>query len=298
MALPRPRTPSAQQRASALATAATARPSGKGVREARQKIAALAWDARLSGDWATYREVMRRLAELRARTKDDKWRPTPAFKPTRTHWRESSVSQRTREAEQRADSDASPRRAQVQAERDRQYAERWGANAVAQAVWAVHQGERDWEAIPTRPTTLPAYAPSGESSSSVSGPARLTIRVPARQDQPERRFYLFRSDYDQLLELWGYARVAQAHTLATSLRISGSRAEVDALYTLALGSARHPNLARSWHAFVTSPRFGDLFREHVSGTVQLNPNRNGDLREAALEVFRQCQEVAYQNQTP
>lgn len=287
----RTRTPNLSQRVKAVQLSALARPSGKGVREARHKIAQLAWDLRVAGDWAAYRDVMHTLIELRARRKDDQWRPTDTQRQQRAHLREHSPMTVMRLADQRLQSPLSETRPAAQQELARRDAERWAANAVAQALWGVHQGERDWEAIPTRPTTLQASAPSGETSSSVQGPAQLTVRVPARRDAPPRTLILYRSDYDRLLALWGYDQVVQARRYGARLQGTAPQAVVDDLVNLAIQSASHPNLARSWHGYVSGARLGDVFAEHSSGTLQLAPRRNGDLREAALEIARQCREL-------
>ncbi|WP_412027902.1 hypothetical protein [Deinococcus yunweiensis] len=96
----RPRTISAQQRLAAQAAAALARPSAKSVRLARQQVAALAWEARLAGDWTTYRIVMRHLKELRSRTKAGKWKPTSAGQDSARAFRSASPAQRRRALDQ------------------------------------------------------------------------------------------------------------------------------------------------------------------------------------------------------
>lgn len=301
-AMTRIRTPNLSPRVKAMQVAALARNSGKGVREAREHLCRLAWDLRVAGDWDAYRDVMGHLRELRGRTKADKWRPTDVQRRQRAHLREHSPMGVMRLADQQIQAPHSPTRSAVQEELSRRDAERWAANAVALALWAVHQGERSWEAIPTRPTTLQASAPRGEPSSSVSGPAQLTVRVPARREHAPRTLILYRADYDRLLALWGYGQVvtAERHSevllkgtrgLTSSLTGRAMKESVAAITELALQGCAHPNLARSWHGYVTGARLGDVFAEHSSGSVQLAPRRSGDLREAALEIARQCREV-------
>lgn len=170
---------------------------------------------------------------------------------------------------------------------------RLGANALAHALWALSQGERTWEALPTRPHTLPVQG-GGSPRSSTPGAAVLTVRVPAVGPLPPLRALLYRADYEGLLLDWGYARVQQADRVAARLRVGALGADVDLLLAMALEGERSPNLARAWHAYVTSARLGDVFIPHASGSVQLSPNRSGDLREAVLQLYGRCRVVVAQ----
>ncbi|THF70325.1 hypothetical protein E7T06_07580 [Deinococcus sp. Arct2-2] len=69
---------------------------------------------------------------------------------------------------------------------------------------------------------------------------------------------------------------------------SQARRDVDALYNLAPSAAAHPNLALSWHGYVTGGGLSDVFFQHSSGTMQFSPHRNGDLREAVLAIYALC----------
>ncbi|CAM4160469.1 hypothetical protein [Deinococcus marmoris] len=173
-------------------------------------------------------------------------------------------------------------------------AARMAANALAHALWAVHQGERDWTPLATKPSILQAQAPTGQPSGSVSGPSYLEVTVPGSEFGPSQTLRLFRVDYERLLALWGYDRVARASRLRQKLRGAGSPPDdVEALFTLALDGSTAPNLAHAWHGYVTGTRLGDVFSAHSSGTVQLAPRRNGDLRQAVMELHAQCQQVEF-----
>ena len=204
----------------------------------------------------------------------------------------SSPTQQQRERQQRQNAVTGQLR-----QRD---AARLAANALAHALWAVHQGERDWTPLATKPSTLQAHAPHGEApGTSVSGPAYLEVTVSGSPFGPAHALRLFRVDYERLLEAWGYHRVARASRLREKLRGTGAGADdVDALFTLALDASAAPNLARAWHAYIGSGRLGDVFRIHGSGTVQLSSGRSGDLREAVMELHAQCAVVAFPVQTP
>ena len=54
---------------------------------------------------------------------------------------------------------------------------------------------------------------------------------------------------------------------------------------LMMAAARHPNLARALHTYLTGP-FGDVYVPHkASGSQQLGSNRSGDLREALDQIY-------------
>ena len=149
----------------------------------------------------------------------------------------------------------------------------------------MHSGARDWQTIDTRPSTLPARTPTGEGRGTpgASGPARLEIRVPGEP----LTLHLYRSDYEQLLDLWGYGTVRHALALTQQLRGAVPSAIREA-EQLMMAAARHPNLARALHTYLTGP-FGDVYVPHkASGSQQLSSNRSGDLREALDQLYAAC----------
>lgn len=177
-------------------------------------------------------------------------------------------------------------RAKLDAEFRHAHHRRHAANALAQALWAVQQGDREWESIPTRPTTLQAAAPTGPSSSSVTGPARLTVRIPASPWGAAGTLTLYRAEYERTLSAWGIDRARAATALTADMRAAFvPDAIIEQAAALTLDAATHPNLARSWHAYITSPRLSDIYAPHSSGTMQLAPRRNGDLREALERIM-------------
>lgn len=177
-------------------------------------------------------------------------------------------------------------RAHLDAEFAATHHRRHAANALAHALWAVHQGDREWESIPTRSTLLQASAPTGPSSGSVTGPARLTVRVPESTWGGAGTLTLYRTEYEHLLSAWGIDRARAAAALTKDMRAAFVPASIiEQAATLTLDAATHPNLARSWHAYLTSPRLGDVYAPHSSGTMQLAPRRSGDLREALERIM-------------
>lgn len=166
--------------------------------------------------------------------------------------------------------------------------ERHSANALAQALWAVHQGERQWQGIPTKPSISQAQAPGEKVTASLPQPERLEVSVPESAYGPALTLHLYRSDYERLLRDWGYFRTARTQRLRAELAGSGNARALDELTGLALEGAGRPNLAQAWCSYVEGPRLGDIFRAHVSGSMQLCPGRTGDLREAALAVLAMC----------
>lgn len=264
-------------------------PTEEGLREARRSLVRRLWRNRKLKDpeapkraerlRALYDRVMRmHLAR--------EWEISDAERLSRQRNR-GNPSQLGREAQQRTDPTRSARRAEVEAELAQRNTERFSSNALATALWALHQGDRDWTPIPTggaSSTTPPSGTPRP------IGAAYLEVHVPETAFGPAHRLRLYRHDYEQLLDLWGYHSVTRATRLAAKLRGTGSLdRDVQDLYDLALSSAKHPNLARAWHGYLTGTRLGDVFAEHSSGTMQLAPRRSGDLREALLEIYRQCQ---------
>lgn len=287
MTTPRTRQPSAQQRADALMIAASARPSGKSVRAARQRIAQIAWEARTSGDWPTYREVMGRVRELRTRTKETGWKSPAELRAARRE----APAQVQRLADSRARADQA--RPHVQAQQRQRDLDRFRANALAHALWALHQGHRDWTPLPTTTpdTTRP---PAEDPIKRPLGAAYLDVQVPETQYGPACTLRMWRHNYEELLDLWGYHRVTRANRLRDKLRATSSSDDLTALHALALDSARHPNLAMSWHAYVTGSRLGDVFTPHqASQSMQLASGRSGDLREALNQVYAQAQVITH-----
>lgn len=252
----------------------------------RRRLIQLAWNARRDGDAHTYQELRRSLdrvtRRLRAATPAAR-RLTPQERTEHARLRATPTPQLDREAAQRIQRDATQdARAAQRQERDTRAR---AVNALAHALHGVHSGARDWDTLPTRPTTLPASAPSRESRGTpgTSGPARLEIRVPGEP----LTLHLYRSDYEALLDLWGYGTVTRALTLTQQLRgaIPSAIREAEQLM---MAAARHPNLARALHTYLTGP-FGDVYVPHkASGTQQLGSNRSGDLREALDQIYAAC----------
>ncbi|MCD0156028.1 hypothetical protein, partial [Deinococcus sp. 6GRE01] len=252
----------------------------------KRRLVQLMWNARQAGDHHTRAEIRRTYDRVTARIAREKRTLTPDEILARQYVRETPPLQLTREAAQRAQQEA--RRPELDAAAQQRTLARAAQNALAHAIWSTYTGDRTWEAIPTRPTTLQAHAPREEPSSSATGPARLTIRVPATPTTPAATLHLYRSDYQALLDLWGYGTVAHALNLTHQLRGAVPSAIREA-EQLMMSAARHPNLARAWHSYITSPRLGDIYRWHeASRTLQLSPNRNGDLREAVEQLYRAC----------
>jgi hypothetical protein len=110
----------------------------------------------------------------------------------------------------------------------------------------------------------------------------------------EIELHLYRAEYEALLNSWGWERLVKAEGLAARLKDKAdqnTRRDVDALYDLARSAAAHPNLALSWHGYVTGAKLSDVFVQHSSGSMQLSPHRNGDLREAVLAIYALCNAV-------
>ncbi|WP_155300943.1 hypothetical protein [Deinococcus kurensis] len=252
----------------------------------RRRLIQLAWNARRDGDAHTYQELRRALDRVtrRLRAADPAARRlTPQERTEHARLRATPTPQLDREAAQRIQRDATQdqRAAQRQARDTRLRA----INALAHALHGVHSGARDWQTIDTRPSTLPAGTPTGEGRGTpgASGPARLEIRVPGEP----LTLHLYRADYEQLLDLWGYGTVRHALALTQQLRGAVPSAIREA-EQLMMAAARHPNLARALHTYLTGP-FGDVYVPHkASGSQQLGSNRSGDLREALDQLYAAC----------
>lgn len=251
----------------------------------RRRLIQLAWNARRDGDAHTYQELRRALDRVtrRLRAAAPQRRLTPQERTEHARLRATPTPQLDREAAQRIQRDATQdiRAAQRQARDTRLRA----INALAHALHGVHSGARDWQTIDTRPSTLPAGTPTGEGRGTpgASGPARLEIRVPGEP----LTLHLYRSDYEQLLDLWGYGTVRHALALTQQLRGAVPSAIREA-EQLMMAAARHPNLARALHTYLGGP-FGDVYVPHkASGSQQLGSNRSGDLREALDQLYAAC----------
>lgn len=299
---PRTRTPSAQpqaslreasrQRADALAIAASARPSGKGVRQAREKLLRLAWGARLSGDWATWREIMVRVRELRGRTKAGGWKPTGTPGHELRRARQQGPEEHLQDADWRAHVDASrPSPATLRRQQRERALTRWRAGALVEALWGLAHGVRDWEALPTRPITATVHAPDAATTASVSTPQRLTVFVPALPTLgiEAHEIRLYRAEYEALLEQWGYAHLQKVNALTARLEtVPGTKRDraADELAELVIGAyVRQPAKALSWQSYLQAARLGAVFAyDPHRQDVRLAPRRSGDLRECALEI--------------
>jgi hypothetical protein len=249
------------------------------------------WRARRAGNperRAAYRPAyLRVLAMQTAR----EWDITPAERATRLRNRRQPEVQYHRETQQRQDAETNPRRIQLRSEQQQRDLDRFRANTLATALWALHHGDRDWTPLPVKDSDS-TLAPGGEPTTGrPTGPSYLVVQVPPSAYGDPCRLELYRADYEALLAVWGYDRAARARRLRDKLRGGSAPEDLDALFDLAVQSAAHPNLALSWHGYVTSPRLGDVFRVHASGGMQLSPNRSGDLREALQEVYCQCRVV-------
>lgn len=190
------------------------------------------------------------------------------------------------------------------------YVQRWQANAVAQAVWATHHGEREWLMLSRSVQTVIAAAlgedvpkstrpPSGgertHGSPTLSGD-HLDIRVPAC---PEIHYYgdvlrLLRADLGNLEADWGLDVLRRADALRRKTGFeAGESRNLDELVGMISGHARRPNLAMSWHGYLSSPRLSNIYLLHATErpTVQRAAGKSGDLGEAALLVSGLCRTV-------
>ncbi len=267
MSAPRTRQPNPPQQARALAKLRPRTPDGYAA--TRRALLILAKSAKKE-DLTIYAGVVQVMADVRAAVAAEqaqtakaamKDKRNPPGDDPLTRWYAgqlgeatpaSSPTQQQRERQQRQNA--------VTGQLKSRDAARLSANALAHALWAVHQGERDWTPLATKPSTSQAQAPTGQGSSSVSGPAYLEVTVPPSHFGPAHTLRLFRADYERLLTLWGYDRVARASRLRQKLRGAGSPPDdVEALFTLALDGSAAPNLARAWHEYVAGGRLGDVF---------------------------------------
>jgi len=302
----RPSTPdSITQRVSALLLRTSANPSLKGITAARQKIAQIAWEARISGDWNTWREVMRHLKSLREQQQREGRKLDAAGRAQRLEAKNTSPAQITRLAEQRvrAESRRLPKSEQQQQEYDRNLI-RWRAEAVCEALWALNNGDRNWEAVSTRSTLLPSHSSDVEMTGSSSGPRRLTIRVPelAVLRIEEHTLRLYRAEYDAMLAAWGYTSMRKVETLRERIVATNAQAAsaVDELTRLAMNAyVSRPALALAWSNYLSSDRMPTIFEFHAqSRGVQLAPRRSGDLRNCALELVNRVEIVAILRSEP
>lgn len=273
-----------RRRARARAMYAACKPSGRSVEAARRQLSQVAWAARTEGDWATYREIMRALAELRTRSKDTGWKPTTEDAArVRRETRHTPPPVLEREAAQRVEHDQRQQRPQ-DPEKFARNLQRWRAEVVCEALWGLAWGTRDWEHIPTRPITANVYVSDGQTTASVQTPQRLTVRVPAVHGLgiEAHTLRIYRAELDALLAGWG---VPQERSLqAARVRLGESRA-VAVLYEAALRSLPHPELALAWAEYLSGPRLGAVFQvDPRRGEVRLAPRRSAHLRECALQL--------------
>ena len=294
--------PKRDLRTEALLALGNARPSGKGVREARQTLADLARAALLEQtddqgqptgpDWATFREIVGHLRTIKARTKAEQWRPSPDERAIGLHVRHTSPAQLRRESESRAQADRTrtPRQQAAQEAHTRNL-QRWRAEAMCQALWAVAHGDRDWEAVRVRSGESTAPPNEEPTTASVGQPGVLTIFVPELIPLRIKAHHveLRRHEYEALLRSWGYATLQRIRALESKLGLQatpGQGAAAGELVRLALeGAVTRPALALPWSDYLSSPRLGNVFAYNGSdNAVKLAPRKSGDLREAALEV--------------
>jgi len=181
-----------------------AAPSLKGITAARCQIA---WEARTSGDWDTWREVMRHLGSLHEQQQREGRKLDAAGRAQRFEAKNSPPAQTVRLAEQRvrAESQRLPKSEAQQQECDRNLI-RWRAEAVCEALWSLNDGDRSWEAVSIRSTLLPTHSSDVEMTGRRSGPQRLTVLVPELSvlQIEKHTLDLYRAEYDALLTAWGY----------------------------------------------------------------------------------------------
>ncbi|KQR33138.1 hypothetical protein [Deinococcus sp. Leaf326] len=286
-----PRLPSSDE-AERLAHAQWVNPTEAGLRRTRRRLVRLMWYARAeqkSHLRAAYHRAYLWVCEMQAQ---HEWDIPAAIRETRQRNRKQPQAQYQREILQAHGAKTNPRRAQLRSEQQQRDLDRVRSNALAHALWAVHQGERDWTPLPVKDSDS-TLAPGGEPTTGrPTGPSYLVVQVPPSAYGDPCRLELYRADYEALLAVWGYDRAARARRLRDKLRGSSAPDDLDALFDLACASAAHPNLALSWHGYVTSSRLGDVFAPHAaSGGMQMASHRSGDLREALQEVYCQCRVV-------
>lgn len=291
----RPPRLASRDEADRIAHAQWTNPTEAGLRRTRRRLVRLMWHARATSKPALRAHYLRAYLWVCEMQAQREWEIPEYIRTARERNRKEPQVQYRREIFQAQDAKASPRRLQLRSEQQQRDLDRTRSNALAHALWAVHQGERDWTPLPVKDSDS-TLAPGGEPTTGrPTGPSYLVVAVPESAYGPACRLELYRADYEALLALWGYDRAARARRLRDKLRGS-SPADLDALFDLAVQSATHPNLALSWHGYVTSSRLGDVFTPHAaSGGMQLASHRSGDLREALREVYAQCRVVDTQS---
>lgn len=258
------------------------------LQKSRRKLVRQMWTARRAGEAGAFTEAKRAYSRVCCRQALPGRLPL-AEEAARRPLARTPPAQQLRLAQQRVAADAgripAEQVAQTRRERDRLLL---GANALAHALWGIHQGHRSWTPLGVKPSTAQASAPQEQrTNGTFPSPERLELRVPGT----DLELHLYRAEYDALLESWGWGRLVRAESLSARLKLgagSETRRDVDALHALALSAAAHPNLALSWHGYVTAPHLADVFAPHSTGTMQLAPRRNGDLREAVLAIYALC----------
>ena len=163
-----------------------------------------------------------------------------------------------------------------------QAVERWEANAIVQALWALEQGERRWKSLAEKVNHLLAirlgqHAAGAGSQTNVDLGASLDVWIPACPaiHAPERRRRLLRADLDKLLSDWGFARLREVNVLIRQLGFEPG--ETPLLTELAAGYVRpsaQPHLAWAWQGY--------LGRSQVSHVFALNAERRSLNRAAGV----------------
>lgn len=283
-----PRLPTLSQ-AESLARTHWVNPTEDGLHKARRTLVRWMWRARRAGQHELRASLRRVYDRIRTQQQHRDWEIDDTERRTRQRNRRDDVQHR-RETRQRQQAESSPARQQLQTQQRQRDLDRFRANALAQALWALHQGHRDWTPLPPASSTSSTRPPPDEPVQRPVGAAYLDVQVPWSAYGPGCTLRIWRHDYEELLNLWGYHRVARANRLRDKLGGGGVRSDLDALHALAIESAKHPNLALSWNGYVTSNRLGDVYTHHqASRSMQLASGRSGDLREALREVYAQAQ---------
>jgi hypothetical protein len=286
-------------RVRALLIRTNAKPSIKSLTLARQELAQIAWEARTSGDWGTWREVMRHLGSLKEQQGREGRKLDAAGRAQRLEVKHSPPAQLVRLAEQKIQAERRrlPKSEAQQQEYDRNLI-RWRAEALCEALWSLNDGDRTWEAVSTRSTLLPTHSSDVEMTGSSSGPQRLTIRVPELSVLriEEHTLRLYRAEYDALMDAWGYTSMRKVETLRERIvaTTTQSTSAADELTRLAMHAyVSRPALALAWSNYLGSDRMATIFEFHnQSRRVQLAPRRSGDLRNCALELVNLVEVVA------
>ncbi|MGY2897335.1 hypothetical protein [Deinococcus sp. UYEF24] len=295
----RPKPTNVSERVRALVIWTNAKPSIKSLTQARQEIAQIAWDVRTSGDWDTWRDVMRHLGSLREQQQREGRKLDAAGRAQRLEVKNSPPAQLVRLAEQqvRAERRRLPKSEAQQQEYDRNLI-RWRAEAVCEALWSLNDGDRTWEAVSTRSTLLPTHSSDVEMTGSSNGPQRLTIRVPELSVLriEEHILRLYRAEYDALMEAWGYTSMRKVEILRERIvaTTSQSISAADELTRLVMHAyISRPALALAWSNYLTSSRMASIFEFHSQRQrVHFAPRRSEDLRDCALELVNLVEVVA------